>query len=433
VCFGKFTSPINRLCGVLKTPVDNSENVIKGELYSIERLEEFAAFLAQELKVSQNPKFGQPLLPRMLNNGKILLDSYRSFSEAIHRKESIPPAAEWLTDNFHIVEEQLREIKEDLPPAFYKELPKIAAGELAGYPRIYAISLALIAHTDSQLDSEKIRRFVQSYQTISPLSIGELWAFAITLRLALVENLRRLAVLTLSDHKRRNLANQVADEIFEGVGDKIKFQILIHKISSSCSAHVVLEYAYFAQLAKRFKDQEAEIWPALQFLENHLLDNKLSTEEAVHLSHQRQASNQVSVANIITSMRLLSGLDWQEFFESLSLVDRILGKDLVYKNMDFVTRDQYRHVVERIGKQTGALQTEIAEAAFSLTLQPISNPTADVRRSHVGYYLIGTIQVKNPQRLSTGSTIIEVDGSILEVVDDGYPHNVIVTLVEGNG
>ena len=73
-------------------------------------------------------------------------------------------------------------------------MPKLAGGPLHDYPRIYAVALALTAHTDSRLDTNTLRRFIASYQTVSPLSIGELWAVAITLRLALVENLRRLAV-----------------------------------------------------------------------------------------------------------------------------------------------------------------------------------------------------------------------------------------------
>jgi len=364
------------------------EDSIKGEIYSVERLEEYAAYLAEELKVSDNPKITQPLLPRMRDNGKKLLATYRALSVAIHKKESLPPAAEWLTDNFHIVEEQLREIQEDLPPAFYKELPKIALGELAGYPRIYAVSLALTAHTDSALEPETIRRFVHSFQRVSPLSIGELWALAITLRLVMVENLRRLSVRILADHKKRNLANQIADEIFDEIADKNKFQNLIRKISSSCTEHVHTECSYFAQLVKRFRDQEAEIWPALEYLEKHLHKNNSSAEQVVHLSHQRQASNQVSVANIMTSMRLLSGLNWQEFFESLSLVDRILEKDPVYKKMDFRTRDCYRHVIERIAKKTGALETEIAEAVFNLTQVNHLNSPKNPKHCHVGYYLI---------------------------------------------
>ena len=362
---------------------------IKGELYSAERLEEYAAYLAAHLEISEDPKLTQPLLPRMRENGKNLLSSYRALSEAIHRKETLPAAAEWLTDNFHIVEEQLREIAEDLPPSYYKELPKIAIGELAGYPRIYAIALALIAHTDSQLEPEIIRRFICAFQKVSALSIGELWALAITLRLVLVENLNRISSHILSDHDKRNLANKFADELIAASSNQKKFETVLLKLPSLNCKSLDSDCAYIAQIAKRLRDQEPEIWPALEFLEKQLLLENSSPEKIVHALHHRQAANQVSVANIITSMRLLSSLNWRIFFESVSLVDRILEVDPVYGQMDFATRDRYRHVIETLGNKSGVTETAIAARVSDLASAATIDSPSEIRKSHVGYYLIG--------------------------------------------
>src|SRR5713226_6743999 len=115
-----------------------SEGPIRGELFSTERLEQFAETLAAEHVVLPGIRRGRPLLPRLEENGRVLLASYRSIAEAMRRESSISPAAEWLVDNFHIVEDQLREIRQDLPKGYYHELPKLAAGPLAGYPRVYA-------------------------------------------------------------------------------------------------------------------------------------------------------------------------------------------------------------------------------------------------------------------------------------------------------
>ena len=170
-----------------------NDEPIRAELYSVERLEQFAAALAAEQTQTAQPKKFRQLLPRLEENGRVLVASYRNLSDAIRRERVISPAAEWLVDNFHIVEDQVREIREDLPRGFYGELPKLMSGEFAGYPRIYSIAFALIAHTDSRLDVETLRRFLVAYQKTTPLKIGELWAMAITLRIVLVENLRRLA------------------------------------------------------------------------------------------------------------------------------------------------------------------------------------------------------------------------------------------------
>jgi cyclic beta-1,2-glucan synthetase len=366
------------------------EGPIRGEIFSVERLEEYATYLATELKISTDPKIGKPLLPRMRQNGAELLESYRTLTQGIHNKETIPPGAEWLVDNFHIVEDQLREIRQDLPLQFYKELPKLAQGELAGFPRIYAIALALVAHTDSRLETETISRFVVAFQKTAPLSMGELWALAITLRLVLVENLRRFSLRILSDREKWTQANRLADELIEYVHDKKKFDALILQIPKYCSQSIQVESPFVAQLAKRLRDQEPEHWPAIEALEKHLLSKNSYTEKVVHLEHQTQASNQVSIANIITSMRLLSSIDWKIFFESISLVDRILESDPEgsYGRLDFVTRDRYRHVVEKIAKKASVSELNVAQKVVQLAQESKSQNPEDKRRAHVGYYLI---------------------------------------------
>src|SRR6266508_5519566 len=164
---------------------------IRAGLYSIERLEEFAERLGAEHRLAHGFRKGRPLLPRLKENRRVLLESYRAVADAIREERTISPAAEWLVDNFHIVEEHLREIREDLPPGFYRELPKLARGPLEGYPRVYGLAWAFVEHTDSRFDPETLRRFVRAYQHTRLLTIGELWAIAIYLRVVLVENLRR--------------------------------------------------------------------------------------------------------------------------------------------------------------------------------------------------------------------------------------------------
>src|SRR6267378_7990751 len=197
-----------------KAPGDADEQPLRGEIFSVERLEQYAKVLAAE-HITVTKKGRAQLLPRLEDNGRKLVAAYRTLVEAIRNGRAISPAGEWLVDNFHIVEEQLREIREDLPKSYYHELPKLARGEFKDYPRIYAVAFELIAHTDCRLDTNTMRRFIASYQTVAPLSIGELWAVAITLRLALVENLRRLALLIVRAREEREEADKLADRLLE--------------------------------------------------------------------------------------------------------------------------------------------------------------------------------------------------------------------------
>jgi cyclic beta-1,2-glucan synthetase len=359
-------------------------------LFSAERLEQYAATLAAEHEVSDGPRRGRPLLPRLKENARQLVAAYITLAEAIKRERAISPAAEWLVDNFHIVEDQLREIREDLPVGYYRELPKLLNGELAGYPRVYALALAFVAHTDSNLDAETLRRFIRTYQQQRALTIGELWAVAISLRLALVENLRRLASRIVAARAAREEADALADELLELASRQP--ERLTALLAVRLGDGEELDRAFVVQLSQRLRDQDPAVAPVFDWLEGRLQKRGQTTEQIVHLEHRRQAAAQFTVGNIITSMRLLSTLDWRVFFESVNLVDPVLGEDPagVYTLMDFATRDRYRHVVERISKRTRRQEQDVARAAVRLAAESARDGAAVEERAHVGYYLVGT-------------------------------------------
>ena len=371
-----------------RTPDDGGELPIREELFSIERLEHYAAEIAAEHKIAEKPHRVPLLLPRLEENGRKLIEAYDALAESIRKEHVISPAAEWLVDNFHIVEEQVREIREDLPRGYYYELPKLADGPFKSYPRIYALSVALIAHTDSYLDSETLRRFINAYQKVSPLSIGELWAVPISLRIALVENLRRLATRIVSSRGEREEADKLADKLLDFA--KLSPQEIVPHISGRLGKRKVLGRAFIVQLMQRLREQDPAVLPAVEWLEKQLHKLKLSIHDVVNEEHTRQAAAQVTVGNIITSMRLLSTLDWRDFFETVSLIDPELAKDPagVFSQMDFATRDRYRKAIERISKRAKRSELEIARAALQLA-ETARERDAPSPAKHIGYYLIG--------------------------------------------
>ncbi len=373
----------------------DDEPPIRDELYSIERLEQYAATLAAEHKIAGKPRRVNFLLPRLKENADKLLNAYHALAESIRKEHVISPAAEWLVDNFHIVEDQIREIREDLPKGYYRELPKLAEGRFRNNPRIYAIAVELIAHTDSHLDTETLRRFINSYQRISPLSIGELWAVPISLRLALVENLRRLTSRITSSREQRDQADTLADKIL-GVAQRQPQDL----VSLLPRARKHLGRAFVVQLTQRLRDQDPAVMPVIEWLNQRLTKAGLSLEKIVQEEHHRQAAAQVTVGNIITSMRLLSTLDWKDFFETVSLIDPALGKDpaAVYLRMDFATRDRYRHVIERISRRANKTEPEIAQTVLQLA-EEARAANEDRAHSHVGYFLIDEGVVRLEKRV----------------------------------
>jgi cyclic beta-1,2-glucan synthetase len=383
--FGSLSAKFGKASGFAE------EQPVRAELFSVERLEQYAQALASEHKTVTRKGRAQ-LLPRLEDNGRRLVAAYRTLVESIKNGRAISPAAEWLVDNFHIVEEQLREIREDLPKSYYHELPKLAEGELRDYPRIYAVALGLIAHTDCRLDTSTLRRFIAAYQTVAPLSIGELWAVAITLRLALVENLRRLATIIISAREEREQADKIADRLLELASRQPA--AVVPLITDRLGKRDKIPQSFIVQLTQRLREQDPAVMPVTDWLEKQLARQDTSIEQIIHAEHQRQAATQVTVGNIITSMRLLSTLDWRDFFESVSLIEPLLGKDPTgaYSKMEFATRDRYRHVVERISKRTRSDELNVARAAVELAeeaaKESAQSENSEPAASHVGYYLL---------------------------------------------
>src|SRR5215510_4818701 len=376
---------LESLKSLVRKPADYSdEKPFQAEFFSVERLEQYAQTLAAQHKTVTRKGRAQ-LLPRLENNGRILEAAYKALVEALREGRAISPAAEWLVDNYHIVEEQLREIRQDLPKSYYHELPKLAEGELEGYPRIYAVALELIAHTDSRLGTNTLKRFIAAYQTVAPLSIGELWAVAITLRLALVENLRRLAITIARGRAERDEADKLADKLLELAS--LQPAAVMSSLNERYGKREELRETFLVQLVQRLREQHPSVMPVMDWIEKQLAKQGASVEQIIHAEHQRQAAAQVTVGNIITSMRLLSTLDWNDFFEKVSLIEPLLGNDPagVYSQMEFASRDRYRHVVERISKRTRTSELEIAQAAVDLAAQTNGEPGP---KKHVGYYLI---------------------------------------------
>ncbi|MEO7664043.1 MAG: glycosyl transferase, partial [Candidatus Limnocylindrales bacterium] len=343
-------------------PLGDLGDPIVAELFSVERLEQHARTLAAAQEVTSAPRQGRAIGPRIADNGRVLLAAYRTLAGAIKEERAITPAAEWLVDNFHIVDEQLREIRDDLPADYYDELPKLANGHLEGFPRVVGLAWAYVAHTDSRFDPDALRRMVAAYQEVEPLTLGELWAVAISLRIVLVENLRRLADQLIRSRDARLRADEIANSLL-GIGRDSPegAAASLRRLKDQ-----QLPTAGRVQLFQRLRDQDPATTPALGWLEARLIESGTTAEETVRIEHQRQAAMNVSVRNVITSMRLISWFDWAAFVESVSLVGEVLRAETDFDRMDFATRDRYRHAVEALARASSRSELEVANQATTL-------------------------------------------------------------------
>ena len=358
---------------------------IRDELLSVERLEEHARILAAAQSVSPHERAGASLVRRLTENQVMLSAAYRDIARAIDEGVAITPAAEWLVDNFHVVEKQIRDVQGDLPPGYYRQLPKLAGGPLAQYPRVFGVAWAFIAHTDSLFEPEILRRFLRAYQEVQPLTIGELWAVAITLKIVLVENLQRIATRVVDSRASRKAADALADRLLGVRGTRSERSETVLAPSDRASH----SHAFLVQLVHRLRDQDPSIAPALQWLDQQFERQGTTAEAVVRDEHQRQVSASITVRNIITSMRLISDVDWSDLFEQVSLVDEVLSMGTDFQSMDFATRNIYRDGVERLARGSGLSELDVARAAVTAAAGAAerAGPAAQARIADPGYYL----------------------------------------------
>ncbi|MDP9084283.1 MAG: glycosyl transferase [Pseudomonadota bacterium] len=364
---------------------------VSAEIFSVERLEHYAESLARTQEVSPLPTAGVSLHSRLRSNGLGLHAAFHALITGIRKGHAVTPAAEWLVDNFYIVDEHIKAVRRDLPAEFYKQLPKLANGPLRGYPRVYGLAWAIVAHSDNRFELDTLYRFCRAYQRIQPLTIGELWAIAITLRVVLIENLRRLAAGIVSRLALREKADALADKLLPDAAKQAAPNSSAMRLDESHP----LPNAFAAQLFQRLRDHDPETTPALSWLHQTLAAQHTTADDIVHIEHQRQGAVNLSVRNVITSLRLISSVDWAKFFESVSLVDELLREESSFASFDFSTRDLYRHSIEDLARRSNHSEIEVAHRALdaakraangSEAARPPSEPPHAVEP---GYYLLG--------------------------------------------
>ena len=372
------TTAFGRVSSLLNPPApspDGGTRPIRDAIFSLERLEQHANELAAEHRLTVDSRRGRGLSKRLRDNARVLLAANRTILRAARAGRPITHAAEWLVDNFYVVDEQLREIAGDLPPGFYRGLPKLASGVFAHYPRVFALSWAFVTHSDSRFDTEALTRFIAAYQRTHALEIGELWALPITLRIVLVENLRRSAELVVAARAAREQADAFADDLLGLNGYAPQ---PLEAMRARFRGRASLPQSFVVQLTQRLREQGDAALSIMALLEARLSEQGLTPDALVANEYAAQTGANVTVRNIITSMRLISALDWALFFESLSAVDVVLNGAQGFSESDFATRDQYRHVIEKLARGSRHSEVEIAEFALRLSADTGAAPPEDI-------------------------------------------------------
>jgi len=363
------------------------EPPLRSELFSADQMKLRGKTLAASHQLSQGPAHNR-LLTRLAENEGVLTGVRSLLTDAVQANRRITPAGEWLLDNFYLIEEQIRTAKRHLPKGYSQELPALLNGVSAGFPRVYDIALETISHGDGRVDPESLTNFVAAYQTVTALKLGELWAIPIMLRLALIENLRRVGTRVAADRTDRNHADTWADQMTEVAEKDPKNLILV--IADMARSNPPMVSSFVAEFARRLQGQSPALALPLTWIEQQLSESGLTIEQLVRSENQQQAADQVSISNTIGSLRFLGAMDWREFVETMSVVEQTLREDPggVYGKMDFATRDRYRHVVEKVAKSSQLSEADVALTVVQLARDVVDRKGGEARAAHVGFYLV---------------------------------------------
>ncbi len=354
---------------------------------SAEELRHHAEFLAfGHLRLKPLPRArGEMLLKRLKDNAEVLRRSYELIALGAEKRKL--PAALWLLDNFYLIEDSISMALTHLPRRYSQELPRCQGLDAQAYPQIYHVIWELVRHSDGRVDEVMLRDFIGQYQSVNILTIGELWAIPIMLRLALIESLRRLASLIATSGIDRMNANYWAERLI--VAMERGMSAVMHELSLMAESKPRLSTAFITEWMRKLMGHDQVHSLPIIWLEEQMKSRGESIDYHVTAEGQLEAREQVSMMNHVTCLRLLASVHWPDFVESLSKVDRILGEDpaLAYAKLDFATRDSYRHAVERLAKRGRVTEVSVARATIKLC-KNLAQVQQDVQ-AHVGYVLVG--------------------------------------------
>ncbi|MBC7611142.1 MAG: hypothetical protein H7228_16500, partial [Polaromonas sp.] len=370
---------------ILTSNPDGAEPLIRAELFGTQRFEEHGRSLAEAQTVRSSKSWGESLsfFPRVQDNIAALRLAYDYVATLSQNGQYVTPAAEWLLDNFHLVEAQLQQIHEGVPRRYYADLPKLTGKPLEGLPRVYGIAWAYVAHTDSVLDPALFTAFLHAYQEVNQLSLGELWAMPTTLRVVLLENLRRVADHIAEGKAAREAAHAVWDA--QGaLGENALNELLSGMRSRG------LERSFLTQLWQRIPDQSGDSDDASAMLVTWINRHCANGLVLIADGQTAQVSTNLTISNIINSLRLIGQVEWRELIEPVSSTLQLLRRLPSFSLESEGTRQQITQAIEKLARDTGLTELAVAQAVVSRAQQTTQNGIkTDHGENTAAYYLIG--------------------------------------------
>ena len=388
-----------------------------------EDLEKHAFEIARHYSDVKNTNCKKKLISNLDRSYEIILNGYENIDKEGKDKKEVLPAAEWLIDNLYLIEKEYKSIKYNMPQTYYKDLPVICKGVMKGYPRVYHIVIEIVSHTDGRMDEAIISNFISAYQKNTILTSGELWAIPIMLKIALIQNISKITEKVIKAELDKKEAELVAERLINAYAESR----ISTEISLLNSQKYTFNFHFTEKLLKLLRDNGIDSKEIYDFIDEKLVAQETSSEKIIALEHQIEANFEISMANSINSIRVIEGLNWKKYYEKLSPVENILRDDpsCIYGEMDFESRDKYRHIIEEISKHTRLPESYIAKKAIECCKESkdLENKTF---KKHVGYYLIDDGQEELKEKIGYKNTgIQDIKSNIKKNIENYYIGTII--------
>ncbi|MBX8799741.1 protein ndvB, partial [Ochrobactrum sp. MR28] len=391
----------DRLLPVLPLP-------IRGHYKTPEELQLLAAALARNEAVRLPDYEVFDFNKRLAENAGLILHAYRSSDAASRNGETITPAAQWLLDNYYVVDKSMQQARRDLPDKFLRQLPlaanihpdgaalkNVAKEETSqSLPRVFALAWLYVAHSDSNFSLKSLKALVDGFQSVEPLRIGELWALPSVIRFMLVENARRLALRVERARAMRNFANRVADKIVVTSSPE-ELQSILTEYSEPAR-----DGTFATHLLYRLRSSSTATGPAIEWLEAQLEASGHDVEEVIVEEHARQSTGGMTMGNIIRSLKTIDDVDWTSWVETVSIMDAILRENSDFEDLDFASRNSYRVTIEKIARNSLMTEIEVTNTALKLAREKSVREHKITEREQSGaiaYYLSGNARTELEQ------------------------------------
>lgn len=369
---------------------------IDDALLGTQELIRHAVLLAKAYRISSRKKSKNILTSRLEYDYRIISSEYRKLTLDGKNGVSLCPSTEWLLDNFYIIEENFKKSKKTLNKEFFKKLYIISNKSLEGLPRIFTICAEFISHTDGKIEKNQLIEFINAFQSVTPLSMAELWSLGPMLRAAVLERIQSICIKISDTQNSWILAEKT---VFE------KDMALIDNKLEEINSRMTVDSAFVEHIVSTLKREDIEDIEIIQKLQSGLFKKDYSLGEVVGLEHKSQSEIQMCIGNCISSLRLISSISWEEIFDSLSKVEKILSSEDsgLYKKQDIETRKYYRSIVEKLSLSIKISETSIASAAVELARA--AEAEGNSIKSYAVYYLGSEGRKELFKRLDTSDNV----------------------------